>query len=323
MATGLETLVAQGSPVLVVSVRPEHPASPDGGSTPVEEIVRAAGGLVIRRDADDRRLVALVHRPRYDDWTFPKGKLQVGESDEQTALREVAEETGLRCELGRDLGDVRYRDSEGRRKVVRYWVMRPDGGSFRPSDEVDELRWVDLGDVDDLLSYEHDRVLLDRFLRTAGDATLYLVRHAKAGSRDAWTEDDRLRPLSKAGRRQAEGLVQAFRGIEVERVISSPYVRCVQTVRPLALDRGLPVETSAALAEGAPPERVLELLEETTRTPSVLCTHGDLVPAVVLHAAERGAELVGERSWKKGSVWVLERRDGEVVRATYGLGSSD
>ena len=88
-------------------------------------------------------------------------------------------------------------------------------------------------------------------------------------------------------------------------------------MRPLALDRGLPVETTEDIAEGAPPERALALLEETTHTPAVLCTHGDVVPAVVLHLAEHGAALEGERDWKKGSVWVLERRDGRVERARY------
>ena len=298
----------------------QRPAElPAGSDDVMEEIVRAAGGLVIRRDEEDRRIVALVHRPRYDDWTFPKGKLQPGESDEWTALREVEEETGLRCHLGRDLGDVRYRDSLGRPKVVRYWVMRPFDGSFEPNDEVDELRWIGTDEVGTVLSYRHDRELLARFLRTAGDASLYLVRHAKAGSRSDWADDDRLRPLSKAGRRQANGLVKAFRGREVRRVISSPYVRCVQTVHPLALDRGLPVETSEALAEGASLDLVLSLLQATSYDDVVLCTHGDIVPAVVLHQAERGVEIRGEREWKKGSVWMLERRDGEVVRASYGL----
>ncbi|HET9724279.1 MAG TPA: NUDIX hydrolase [Actinomycetota bacterium] len=299
-------------------------AVPDAGdpvALPVPDadapVVRAAGGVVVRRQPDGGRLIAVVHRPKYQDWTFPKGKLQPGESDEQTALREVREETGLGCELGLDLGSVRYRDREGRPKVVRYWVMSPDDGAFRPGDEVDELRWLTPEEVGRALSYEHDRRLLGGYLRAAGEATAYLVRHGKCGSRSNWTEDDRLRPLSKAGRRQAEALVKAFRGLDVQRAISSPYVRCVQTIRPLALDRGLPVETSEALAEGAPPERALALLEETVHTPTVLCTHGDVVPAVVLHLAERGAELDGERDWKKGSVWALERRDGRVVRARY------
>ncbi|MGZ8607389.1 MAG: NUDIX hydrolase [Actinomycetota bacterium] len=280
-------------------------------------VVRAAGGLVVRREPDGGRRLALVHRPRYDAWTFPKGKLQPGETDEQTAIREVEEETGLRCELGLDLGTVGYRDGEGRPKIVRYWVMEPGDGAFVPGDEVDELRWLALEEIAPALTYDHDRELFETYLRVAGEATAYLVRHGKSGARSAWTEDDRLRPLSKAGRRQADALVTAFRGLDVERVVSSPYVRCVQTVRPLALDRGLPVETSDALAEGAAPEQALALLEEAVRTPTVFCAHGDIVPAVVLHLAERGAELEGERDWKKGSVWALERRDGRVVRARY------
>jgi 8-oxo-dGTP pyrophosphatase MutT (NUDIX family)/phosphohistidine phosphatase SixA len=280
-------------------------------------VVRAAGGIVVRRDRDGGREIALVHRPRYDDWTFPKGKLQPGETDEQTAIREVEEETGLHCRLGIDLGSVGYRDGEGRPKLVRYWAMEPGDGVFVPGEEVDELRWLALDRVGPTLTYDHDRGLFETYLRRAGEAPAYLVRHAKAGSRARWSEDDRLRPLSKAGRRQADALVTAFRGLDVERIVSSPYARCVQTVRPLALDRGLPVETSEALAEGSPLEQALALLEQAVRTPTVFCTHGDVVPAVVLHVAERGAELEGERDWKKGSVWVLERRDGSVVRARY------
>lgn len=287
------------------------------GSAWGPDVVRAAGGVVVRRDDRGQLLVAIVHRPRYDDWTFPKGKLQPGETDERTALREVEEETGLRCELGLDLGAVEYEDREGRPKTVRYWVMSPGQGRFVPGEEVDELRWLAAEEVPTALSYEHDRRLFETYVRAAGGATAYLVRHAKCGSRSTWTEDDRLRPLSKPGRRQADALVKAFRGIDVARAVSSPYVRCVQTVRPLALDRGLPVETTEALAEGAPLEQALALLEQTVHTPTVLCTHGDIVPAVVLNLAERGAELHGERDWKKSSVWVLERRDGRVVRARY------
>ena len=279
-------------------------------------IVRAAGGLLVREDPEGR-LVAVVHRPRYEDWTFPKGKLLVGETDEQTALREVFEETGLRCRLGRDLGTVEYRDREDRRKIVRYWVMTLDGGEFTPNEEVDELRWIPVERVAPLLSYQHDRDLLLTYLRGAGDASVYLVRHAKSGSRTDWTEGDELRPLSKKGRRQAEALVKAFRGVEIERVISSPYVRCVQTVRPLALDRGLPVETSDALVEGAQTPEALALLAELADTPTVVCSHGDVIPAVVLHLAERGVAIGAERDWQKGSVWVLERQDGRFVRARY------
>ena len=108
----------------------------------------------------------LVHRPKYDDWTFPKGKRDGKETDEQTALREVEEETGLRCRLDADLGVVTYRDSLGRDKVVRYWLMDvqdgEDGGHFVPNREVDEIRWCGMRQAGTLLTYDHDRELLDR-----------------------------------------------------------------------------------------------------------------------------------------------------------------
>jgi 8-oxo-dGTP diphosphatase len=130
--------------------------------------VRAAGGIVRRRSPrwPHRQEIALVHRPRYDDWSFPKGKRDGKETDEQTALREVEEETGFRCTLGTDLGSVEYRDAHGRSKGVRYWVMElangEDGDRFQPNREVDELRWCRPREAGRLLTYDHDRVLIER-----------------------------------------------------------------------------------------------------------------------------------------------------------------
>jgi 8-oxo-dGTP diphosphatase len=122
----------------------------------VSSEVEAAGGLVL--DAEGR--VALVHRPEYDDWTLPKGKLDEGETFEQAALREVEEETGLRCRLGRELPSVRY-EVRGRPKVVRYWVMAVDSSAgFTPDDEVDELRWLSPRDAEALLTYDRDKAVL-------------------------------------------------------------------------------------------------------------------------------------------------------------------
>jgi len=121
--------------------------------------VRAAGGVVLRDGSAGPELV-LVHRPRYDDWSLPKGKLDDGEEWEAAALREVAEETGLRCELGEELEPARYSDRKGRDKLVRWWLMRPLGGEFVPTDEVDELRWLAPDAALELLDYEHDRELV-------------------------------------------------------------------------------------------------------------------------------------------------------------------
>jgi 8-oxo-dGTP diphosphatase len=120
--------------------------------------VEAAGGLVWRR-RDGVLETVLVHRPRYDDWSLPKGKLDAGESFEDAALREVEEETGLRCELGDFLGETTYRDNKDREKLVRFWTMEAGEGDFSPDDEVDELRWVPLAEAAALLSYDFDREL--------------------------------------------------------------------------------------------------------------------------------------------------------------------
>jgi len=127
-----------------------------------DDTVRAAGGIVVRPGPKGRWQVLLVHRPRYDDWSLPKGKADGDERDEDTALREVEEETGLRCKLGVPAGRTQYRDSKGRDKVVHYWLMEPesDDDAFVPNAEVDELRWCSVADAADQLSYAHDRKLL-------------------------------------------------------------------------------------------------------------------------------------------------------------------
>ena len=124
-----------------------------------EPEVRAAGGVVVR-ERDGRREVAVVHRPRYDDWSLPKGKLECGEEWEQAALREVEEETGVQGELVRELDPVAYLDRKGRHKLVRWWLMRPLGGAFEPNDEVDELRWLAPAEAVALLTYPRDQQLV-------------------------------------------------------------------------------------------------------------------------------------------------------------------
>ena len=121
--------------------------------------VRAAGGVLLRAGGDGVE-VAVIHRPKYEDWSLPKGKLDPGEDFEQAAVREVEEETGMRAELESELGSVSYRDRKGRTKLVRYWLMRPLDGEFAPGSEVDELRWVDPDAAAELLSYEHDAELV-------------------------------------------------------------------------------------------------------------------------------------------------------------------
>jgi 8-oxo-dGTP pyrophosphatase MutT (NUDIX family) len=132
------------------------------GTAAKPKVVRAAGGLVWRM-GDGGKEVVLVHRPAYDDWSFPKGKLDDHESELQAALREVEEEIGVRAALGRDLGTVSYVDGKGRPKIVRYWEMTvADPSALHPANEVDDVRWVTLADAEDMLTYRHDRAMIDR-----------------------------------------------------------------------------------------------------------------------------------------------------------------
>jgi phosphohistidine phosphatase SixA len=144
---------------------------------------------------------------------------------------------------------------------------------------------------------------------------LYLVRHAKAGSRSGWVGPDEVRPLSRAGREQADGITKLLVDQPVRRILSSPYRRCVETVQPLATKLGEPVELVDALAEGRAASNVIELL---TALPddSVVCGHGDMVLAVIDRLAATGMAIDGEPDWRKGVTWVLERDGDEFVRAT-------
>jgi 8-oxo-dGTP diphosphatase len=282
--------------------------------------VRAGGGLVWRR-VEGRLEVLLVHRPAYDDWSFPKGKLETGESEPEAALREVGEETGLRCLLGRELPPTSYVDAQGRPKTVRYWAMAPVDGEATPRHEVDEVRWLTPDEASGAATYERDRRLvsaLERSIAQAGASVrVRLIRHAKAGNRARWEGSDAERPLTGSGRRQAEALARALAGEEIVAAVSSPYVRCVETLGPLAAARSLFLQECGALVEGADPIEALRVVGAAGQNGSaVLSTHGDVQQLLVEAVAASGARIEGD-GFEKGSTWVLDVRDGLVVAARH------
>ena len=279
----------------------------------MNEHVEAAGGVILRGAPRDRE-VLLIHRPDHDDWTLPKGKLEAQEDHSAAALREVEEETGWRCAVGPWLPEVRYVDSDGRPKRVRFRVMRPvEQDGWAPSREVDELRWVRTTEAANELSYATDRDVLDAAV--ALDEPVYLVRHAKASARREWDGDDLLRPITGKGQRQADRL-RAHLGLRrLRHVVSSPAVRCVQTVEPMAKELRLDVERDDALLEGAP-EAIATALVHQIGGPTVLCTHGDVMGEVI-EVIERTHPIEGSRGWKKGSTWIIERDVGEPIGARY------
>lgn len=284
--------------------------------------ILAAGGLVIRPHEDGDVRVLVAHRPRYGDWSLPKGKADPGETPEATAMREVEEETGVRADVIRPLAEVEYRVASGKTKVVRYFAMRMRAeAAFTPNDEVDEIRWLTPDAARDLLTYDHDRVLVSSDLgELLSVGTVWLVRHAAAGDRTAWTDDDRLRPLTKKGQRQAQAIADVLASHDIDAIFSSPYVRCRETVEPLAASIGGHVEDTEHLAEGAREAQTLEWLHTMGSRHVVACSHGDVIPGVIRSLDAMGVPIYspnGVFDVKKGSIWTLALEGSRVVSATY------
>jgi 8-oxo-dGTP pyrophosphatase MutT (NUDIX family) len=291
-------------------------------------MIRAAGAVLWMLDGG-RPLVAVVHRPRYDDWSLPKGKLHEGEDAAAGAVREVFEETGHSLVLGRRLGEISYVVSPGTAKhygpkTVEYWAARAIGGQFASNDEVDQLRWMRPEQATRRLSYPWDRTVLNRFIALPADtSTVLLVRHAKAGDREEWNDDDRLRPLTNAGQRQAKELRQWLQLFSPRRVYSAPRVRCVDTVLELAEDLGVDVITDERLAEegywndpAATRARLLEIASGDG--PAVVCSQGGAIPNIVERLASRsGLDVRHEIVSRKASTWVLSLYGERLVAADY------
>lgn len=259
--------------------------------------------------------VGVIHRPRYDDWTFPKGKLAPGESDIDGAIREVLEETGHHVSLGRPLGETRYMKESGgtlRPKVVRYWAMQEDGGSFSQTREVDELKWLRPAEVEAILTHAHDKELLKRFVSgPALTGRVLMVRHASAGDRTNWDGDDKLRPLDEIGWEQAQDLVRLLARFDVEQIVSADYLRCTQTVLPLAEALGLPIDEDDLFSEEGYPAHEQEAIHMVRKLgesllATVVCSQGDVIPDLMGRlAAEDHVDLPDPLPKKKGSTWAL------------------
>jgi 8-oxo-(d)GTP phosphatase len=280
--------------------------------------VFAAGAVLWRNGPDGRLEVAVVHRPRYDDWSLPKGKLDRGETAAQAAAREITEETGFSCVLSRFLRAVHYSVAAkggGRaNKRVDYFSARAGTGSFIPNDEVDELRWLDIAQARGQLSYAYDAHVLDAFLELPTDVTtLLLVRHAKAGKRSDWSGDDNLRPLNEAGLQQRDALHTLLPLFGPERAYSAPRLRCEQTIAPVAADLGIAVAAEPLLSEEhywpnphAGVDRLLRIAAEPGT--ALVCSQGGVIPDLVTRLAESGGVTLGEVPSRKGSVWTLTFR---------------
>ena len=298
-----------------------------------ERTIRAAGGVVWRKGANPTHNgtsieILAIHRPKYDDWTLPKGKLEPGETLRETAIREIFEETGLEVRLGVPLQQVEYRVASGP-KLVDYWVARPIGGTsdrFTPNHEVDQMRWIRLGNgrppggtaVRDLLTYPHDRDVIDEFrtLRAAKHhktRTLIVQRHAEAIDRDDFGGVDLKRPLDAVGLATAKTLTPALASYGVDTVVSSPALRCVETVEPYAHSVDTLIEIDERMGEDTTPallRRSLAALLERKK-PTVICTHRPNLPEI---CTELGIDPV---ALKPGEAFVVHHRKGTVCATEH------
>ncbi len=292
-----------------------------------EDVVRAAGALVWRPGARGPE-VALVHRPRYDDWSYPKGKCERDEHMLLAAVREVEEETGLRIVLGRPLRPVLYR-SGGRPKRVSYWVARCAGtAGFVPGNEVDEVGWLPASEARKRLSYERDVALLDEFLAgPVRTAPFILLRHATAGRKRPSQVADLARPLDSRGTSDAKLIAELLACFAPIRVVSSLAERCVATVRPFAAGVGTPIELEPAFTTVAgDPVVTLEQAGQLAArratelaaagVPTVVCAHRENLP-ILLEAAcsALGARPPRAAALPKGAFWVLQSAGGVLVSA--------
>ncbi|WP_162605882.1 NUDIX hydrolase [Jiangella aurantiaca] len=280
--------------------------------------VLAAGAVLWREQPgapDGRVEICLVHRPRYDDWSLPKGKLEAGESLLVCAAREVFEETGHQVTLGRPLPPQHYTVA-GRPKTVRYWLAEadPHAAARLPDREIDEVVFLPAGEAVRRLSHERDAELVRAALRGPLRTTpLVLLRHAKAVPRATWPGPDIERPLAAEGSADLEPLGEALGTLGLGRVLSSDSVRCAETVRPFALKQGLVVELEPHLSEenlrvrhDHPAEAVIRSLLRDG--PAVVCSHRPVLPLLFEAAgADPGDDL------EPGEFAVLHHEHGHQV----------
>jgi 8-oxo-(d)GTP phosphatase len=281
--------------------------------------VLAAGTVTLRTAESGAVEVLLAHRPLYDDWTIPKGKLEADEYLPVCATRETAEESSIRVELRSPISEISYPINSGL-KVVTYWLGKPVKiRSHKPNSEVDEVAWLSITKALRQVSYADEREVIRKAVNLPATTPLIVLRHAKAKSRANWAHSDAKRPLDTRGHRQAEALIPLLAAYGVARVVSSTSARCAETVQPFVAAKHLSVESQSALSEeGAAdnPSAVTKLMRQlavqtaVSGAPTVVCSHRPVLPTM-LHALG-----VPEQALPPAAVLIVHvGADGTVVAA--------
>ena len=285
--------------------------------------IQAAGAIVWRRNESDAIEIALVHRPKYDDWSMPKGKVEGEESLIACAYREVVEETGFAVRFGQSLGSAHY-EVNGLRKTVTYWSARLLGEQGKPNpEEVDAVRWMSCEEAKEQLVRDSDRQIVETFQSIEPDTKpLILLRHAKAIERQEWAGEDTDRPLSSLGERQAKRMLTNFLPFAVEEIHSSSAVRCYESITPLA--RGLNVDFffTDSLTEEVfhknnerPFKYVQRLLVNDFTT--LVCSHNPILPSIVSAFVDKFGVEVPITKLEPGDAWIAHHVEREVVAIDF------
>jgi 8-oxo-dGTP diphosphatase len=287
-------------------------------------MIRAAGALLWRETHERAVEIALIHRPRYDDWTLPKGKIEEGETALQCAYRELFEETGIKASFTRQLGTVEYEES-GQRKRVIFWaaLCALDASSFVANEEVDVLEWLTPDEALAKASHDSDRQMIENFLSQPQHTdTLIILRHTKALERGDWDEVDSERTLNETGFDQAQLLIKHLEPFAIEEVYTSDYVRCVQTVTPLAHSRGLSITQVPSLNEQTFEEDPLRSISFANALKQdekniLICSHNPVIPTMlrgILNTKLKNKDLI---KLEPGDAWIVHRVHGEIVGLDY------
>ena len=282
-------------------------------------IIQAAGAIVWRNNKDKTE-VAIIHRPKYDDWSFPKGKLEIGESLITCAHREVLEETNIQTEFGPFLGDIEYLTPDGK-KQVSFWAAKAlSDNDFKPNSEVDELKWIEVKKVKDLLTLETDKKILAQFVKLEFDTKPFvLLRHAKAVTRDEWQGDDDDRPLDALGQNQANKLLAIYQVYNLEQIHTSDAVRCFDTVTPISKGSGIKLEVTGKLSESTykkDKEKAFDyakdLIKEDARI--LLCSHNPILPKMLNKLTKKSDVDADEGKLSPADAWVIHRNGKEIIQ---------
>jgi 8-oxo-dGTP diphosphatase len=288
------------------------------------ERIEGAGAVLWQAIDDAEVKIAIIHRPRYDDWSLPKGGVDAGESHIQAAFREVLEETGVKAIFGPEIGTVDY-EVNGVTKEVRYWLAEADqfNAATPNPEEVDATEWLSISDAINKLSNSDDREIVRMAEEFGfGSTPLVLLRHTKALKRDQWDGDDGDRPLEHVGQIQAAKIPAIYAPYAIERIYSSDAIRCVQTIEVMAAEYGITPIYSSEISEFGfekDSEKALDyaLSVMLSDKPSVMCSHNPVLPKLV-------KKLIGKKNFKRlsaelkpGDSFVLHHRSGEVIAVDW------